>query len=64
MEHSKCLNDRSAVETVSASPSRMQRDKIEFMLFEIPAFPSAFNALIMSFKMILEAYDSRVMSHI
>ena len=45
-EHSKCLNDRSAVETVSSSPSRMQRDKIEFILFEMPAFPNAFNALL------------------
>ena len=46
VEHSKCLNDRIAVETVSSSPSRIQRDKIEFILFEIPAFPNAFNALL------------------
>ena len=57
VEHSKCLNDRSAVETVSASPSGMQRDRIEFILFEIPAFPSAFSALVTIFK-VLEAYES------
>ena len=46
VEHSMCLKDLSAVETVSSSPSRIQRDKIEFILFEIPAFPNAFNALL------------------